>query len=66
MTYGDPKFIKDFKRRGDLLKWIHKNGVMNLSLVIIYSIVDSIIHAFSSSLRPFDPKRRVSAIIETF
>ena len=39
---------------------------MNLSVVIIYSIGDSIIHAFSSPLRPFDPKRRVSTIIESF
>ena len=29
-----------------MLKWIHDNGVLNLSLVIIYSIVGSIIHAF--------------------
>ena len=49
-----------------MLKWIHNNGVINLSVVIIYSIVDSIIHAFSSSLRPFDSKRRVSTIIESF
>ena len=40
----------DFKKSGDFLKWIHNNGVMNLSVVIIYSIVDSIIHAFFSSL----------------
>ena len=39
---------------------------MNLSVVIIYSIVDFIIHALSSSLRPFDGKRRVSALIESF
>ena len=38
---------------------------MNLSVVIIYSIFDCIINAFSSSLRPFDPKRRVSSIIES-
>ena len=30
------------------------------------SIVDSIINSFSSSLRPFDPKRKVSTIIESF
>ena len=34
--------------------------------VIIYLIVDSIIHAFALSLRPFDPKMRVSTIIESF
>ena len=51
-------------KSGDLLKWIHNNAVMNLFPVIIYSIVDSIIHAFSSSFRPFDPKRRISNIIE--
>ena len=53
-------------KSGDLLKWIHNNAVMNLFPVIIYSIVDSIIHAFSSSFRPFDQKRRVSMIIEPF
>ena len=31
-----------------------------------YSIVDSIIHEFSSSFRPFDSKSRVSTIIESF
>ena len=45
---GDPELLRDFKKSGDLLKWIHNNGVMNLSVVIIYSIVDSIIHAFSA------------------
>ena len=35
-------------------------------MVLIYSIVDFIIHALSSSLRPFDGKRRVSAITESF
>ena len=49
-----------------MLKWIHSNGVMNLSVIITYSIVDSIINSFSSSLRPFDPKRRVSTIIKKF
>ena len=49
-----------------ILKSIHNNGVMNLSVVIIYSIVDSIIHAFCSSFRPVDPKRRVSTIIDRF
>ena len=66
MTQGDPESIRDFKRSADLLKWIHENGVMNLSVVLIYLIVDSIIRAFSSSLRPSDPKKRVSTIIESF
>ena len=35
-------------------------------MIVIYSIIDSIIHAFSSSLRLFDPERRVSTIIESF
>ena len=39
---------------------------MNRSAIIIYSIVDSIIHSFSSQLRPFDPKRRVSTLTESF
>ena len=51
---------------GDLLKWIYNNGVMNLSVVKIYSTVDSFIHAFSSSFRLVDPKRRVSTTIESF
>ena len=58
--------MRYFKRSGDLLKWIHNTGVMNLSHVIIYSIVDSIIHAFSSSMRPFDPKKRVFTTLESF
>ena len=66
MTQGDTESIRDFKKSGDLLQWIHNNSVMNLSGVITYSIVDFIIHAFSSSLRPFDPKRGVSTIIESF
>ena len=66
MTLSDPESIRDFKKSGDLLKWIHNNGVVNLSVVMIYSIVDSIIKAFSSSFKPFDPKRRVSTIIESF
>ena len=65
MTKGDPESITDFKRSGDLLKWIHNNGVMNPSVVTIYSIVDSIIDAFSLSLIPFDPKRRVCSITES-
>ena len=58
--------MRDFKKSGALLKWIHSNGVMNLSVVIIYLIADFIIHAFSSSFRPFDPRRRVYTIIESF
>ena len=57
---------RDFKKSGDFLKQIHSNGAMNLSVVTRHSIVDSIIHAFSSSLRPFDPKKTVSTIIESF
>ena len=52
-----------------MLKWIHNihdTGVMNLSVVEIYSIVDSIIHALSSPFRPVDPKRRVLTVIESF
>ena len=32
----------------------------------LYLTVDSIIHAFSSSLGALDPKRKVSSIIESF
>ena len=48
-----------------MLKWIHNNKVTNLSVVIICLIVDSIINASFSSLRPFDPKIRVSTKIES-
>ena len=59
--------IRDFKKSGDLLKWTpHNNGAMNLSVVIMYSIVDSIINGFSLSLRPFYPKRNVSTIVASF
>ena len=48
MTYGDPESINNFKASGGLLKWILSNGVMNLFVVVmIYSTVDSIIHALS-------------------
>ena len=33
---------------------------------MIYSIVDSIIHAFPSSFKLVNPKKRVSTIIESF
>ena len=66
MTLRDPESIRYFKKRDDLLKWIHNNGVINLSVVIIYSTVNSIGKAFSPSFKPFDPKRRVSTIIESF
>ena len=49
-----------------MLKWIHNNGLMNVSVVIIYSIVNTVIHAFSSSFKSFDPKRRVPTTIEPF
>ena len=57
MIQGDPESIRDFKRSGDFLKWIHNNGSINLSLVIVHSIVDSVINSFFSSLGPFDQKR---------
>ena len=47
MTYGDHESIKNFKANGGLLKWILSNGVLNLFVVMIYSTVDSIIHALS-------------------
>ena len=40
MTQGDSESIKDFRRSGGLLKCIHNNGAMDLSVVIMYSIVD--------------------------
>ena len=35
-------------------------------MVIMYSIIGSIINVFSSSLKPFDTKKKVSTIIESF
>ena len=64
MRQGHLESIRDFKKSGHLFKWIHNNSAMNLSVVIIYSIADCIIHEFSSSLRPFDPKRSVSSIVQ--
>ena len=52
-------------RSDNFLKWIHDNEAMNLVVVIMNSIVDSIINVFSSSLKPFDPKSNVSAIVES-
>ena len=39
---------------------------MNLSVVIMYSIVDSIINTLSLSLRSFRPNRNVSTIAASF
>ena len=66
MRSGDPEQIREFKKSNDLLKWIHDNGAMNLSVIIMYSIVDSTFNAVSLSYWPFDPKRNVSTIVESF
>ena len=39
---------------------------MNLSVVIIHSIADSVVNTFSLSLGPFDSKRNVSTIVASF
>ena len=52
MKQVDPESIRGFKKCGVLLKWTHNNGDMNLSEVIMYFIVDSVINVFSLSLRP--------------
>lgn len=39
---------------------------MNIFVVTMYSIVDSVINAFSASLLPFDPKMNVSTIVESY
>ena len=44
MKLGDPESIRDFKKTSNLRKWIHNNDAMNLSVVVTYSIVDSIIN----------------------
>ena len=66
MAYVNPKSIIYFSSKNDLLKWIHSNWAINISVVIMYLIVDSIVSAFSTSLGPFNQKRKVSAIIESF
>ena len=38
---------------------------MNVIVVVKYSVIDSINNAFYLSSRPFDPKKRVSTIIES-
>ena len=48
MVLDDPESFRDSK------KVVMENGAKNLS---IYSILGSIINAFSSSLRPFDTKK---------
>ena len=62
MKEGGPESIRDFMKSGNMLKWSHKNGALNLFVVIMYSLVDSIINSFSFSLRPFDPKRNVLTV----
>lgn len=47
-------------------KWNHNNRAMDLSVVIMHLMDHSVINVFSSSLRLFDPERRVSTIIESF
>ena len=56
MKQGDSEPIRDFKKTGDLHRWTHNINSMNLSVVITYSIVDSIIHEFSLSLKPMIQK----------
>ena len=56
----------EFSRKMIFLKLIHNSGVMDLSVVIIYSIVDSVINAFAFSLRSFNPNRNVSTLVASF
>ena len=63
--YG-PESVRDFKKSGDLFKWTHESGAMNLSRAIMYSLLDSITSVFPFSLRTFDPKRNVSTIVASF
>ena len=67
MTYGDPESIRDFRENNDLLKYgFVKIELWTFPWFMAYSIVVSVINAFSSSLRPFNQKRNVSTITETF
>ena len=63
--YKFEESIRDFKRSGDLLKWIHSNGTMNVSLLTMYSIAYFNIDAFYSPLTSFDPNKGVFTIIES-
>ena len=45
-----------------MLECTHNNGAMNLSVVEIYSIVVSVVNAFSLSLRSFNPNSNVSTV----
>ena len=67
MTYGDPESIRGFRGNNDLLKYgFVKIELWTFPWFMAYSIVVSVINAFSSSLRPFNQKRNVSTITETF
>ena len=65
-TKGEKEWIKIFKNSGNLLKWIHNNGDLNLSLIIMYLIVDSILNAFCFSLKSFNPNKNVSITVASF
>ena len=49
MTLGDSESFRGFKRNVDLAIWIQNDGAMNLSVIIMYSIVDSVVNVFYSS-----------------
>ena len=66
MKQVDPESIRGFKKCGVLLKWTHNNGDMNLSEVIMYFIVDSVINVLSIYHWDHDPKRNVWTIVESF
>lgn len=66
MTKGEKEWIKIFKNSGNLLKWIYNNGDLNLSLIIMYLIIDSILNAFCLSLKSFNPNKNVSITVASF
>ena len=45
--------MENVKENNDLLKWIQNNGAMNLSVVIINSVVDLIINAIRSKKKNY-------------
>ena len=53
-------------KSGDLLEWIRRNGDLNLFVLIMYSIVDSIINAFSLLVGSFNLYGINSTIVASF
>ena len=66
MTKGKKELVKPFKNSGNLLIWIHNNGDLNLSVIIMYLTIDSVLNAFCLSLKSFNPNKNVSIAVASF